>query len=50
MSKVTLLGIAEKFLEKEKTGHEYTEDKLAKQKFFFKITEDEAPVAFDNES
>ncbi len=50
MSKVTLLSIAEKFLEKEKTGHEYTEDKLIKQKFFFKLTEEEAPVTFDNES
>lgn len=50
MSKVTLLSITEKFLEKEKTGHEYTEDKLSKQKFFFRLTEDEAPVVFDNDS
>ena len=50
LPKNLILSSCEKFLEKESSGSDYSEDKLAKHKFCFKIGDDKANIVYDNES
>ena len=50
LPKNQILSVCEKFLENERNNHTNVNDNKLKNKFCFKITEENANIIYDNES